>query len=118
VDDNPVFPLGLYLAPEGVTVPEDPAREGQTFDSPESIAEQFGLSELANYKLGSLVDRKDLDNGANTLAEPRVVTSDALISIPDTFLQEPQLGRPRFVFLKLLRGNNSPFENITNFSIS
>lgn len=118
VDAFPVFSLGIYLVPEGVTLPVDPAFDGPTYSSPEDFADAFGLTLLTESDLGTLADRKDLDNEDNTLTDPPAITSDAPITIISTTFENPNMGGGGLLFGSDFAETFSPFEDIRPFSVS
>ena len=74
-----VFSLGLYLVPEGVELPQDTFGRGIDFDSVDALVSDLGLTELANYDLGTL--QSELRGDGDTRVEPPVITSDDPIEI-------------------------------------
>lgn len=112
IDEFPIFSLGVYLVPEGVTLPADPAGDGDTCSSPGNFAEAFGLTLLTEFDLGTLADREDLDNEANTLTDPPEITSDEPITILSTYFQNPDQGGGGLFFSSNVAETLSPFEGI------
>jgi hypothetical protein len=116
VDGFPVFSLGVYLVPEGVTLPVDPTGNGETYGGPEKFAEAFGLTLLTKFDLGTLADREYLDNEANTLTDPPAITSDEPITILSTYFENPNMGGGGLYFSSNVAETLPPFEGITPFS--
>jgi|TARA_B110000879_G_scaffold203393_1_gene280933 hypothetical protein len=113
VDEFPVFSLGVYLVPEGVTLPVNPAGDGDTYSSPGNFAEAFGLTLLTEFDLGTLADHEDLANEANTLTDPPEITSDEPITILSTYFGNPNQGGGGLFFSSNVAETLSPFESIT-----
>lgn len=79
----------MYLVSEVISLPVDPYADRASYSSPENFAEAFGLILLTEFDLGILADREDLDNEANTLTDPPVLTSDEPITILSTYFETP-----------------------------